>query len=91
MEYIDDLSLLIPSNQESFPSKSKKFYLTLFSIIRLVSAAKLETTYQSIIRFGISLFFSPLAIFFLIFFYKQYLQTFYFDNRYKAMGGWYKN
>jgi hypothetical protein len=62
MRYIDDLSLFLPSNEEIFSSKSKKFYLTLFSIIRLVSAAKLETTYQSIIKYGISLFFSPFCV-----------------------------
>ena len=66
MRYIDDFSLLLHSDEESFPSKSKKFYLTLFSIIRLVSAAKLETTYHSIIRFGVSLFFSPLFVFIIL-------------------------
>ena len=60
MRYIDEFSLFIASDEESFPSKSKKFYLTMFSIIRLMSAVKLETTYHSIIRFGVSLFFSPL-------------------------------
>ena len=63
MRYIDEFSLFIASDEESFPSKSKKFYLTMFSIIRLMSAVKLETTYHSIIRFGVSLFFSPLIVF----------------------------
>ena len=40
----------------------KKMYLTLFSIIRLFKAIKLETTYQSVMKFGISLFYSPIFL-----------------------------
>jgi len=56
------------AKDDKFSSIDKKLYLTLFSIIRLISAAKLETTYQSVIKYGLSLFYSPLCILLLILF-----------------------
>jgi hypothetical protein len=46
---------------------NKKLYLMLFSIIRLLKIIKFETTYQSVMKFGISLFYSPLFLILYIF------------------------
>ena len=37
----------------------RKFYLTIFSLVRVAKAMKSETTYQTLIHYGISLFYSP--------------------------------
>ena len=66
MNHINNLDDL--HDDDNFSSIDKKLYLTLFSIIRLVTAAKLETTYHAVMKFGLSLFYSPLFLMFLIWF-----------------------
>jgi hypothetical protein len=41
---------------------NRKFYLTIFSIVRVVKAVKEEATYKSLIHYGISLFYSPVFL-----------------------------
>jgi len=41
----------------------RKLFLTIFSIILLYLSAVAETTYQTILRFGFLLFFSPFILF----------------------------
>jgi hypothetical protein len=40
----------------------RKFYLTIFSMIRVAKAIKEETTYKSLIQYGVSLFYSPVFL-----------------------------
>ncbi len=47
--------------EESFIDR--KLFLTIFSIILLYLSAVAETTYQTILRFGFLLFFSPFILF----------------------------
>ncbi len=37
----------------------RKFYLTIFSMIRVAKAVKEEAIYKSLIQYGVSLFYSP--------------------------------
>jgi hypothetical protein len=69
MHQIDYMTGIFWGNQEGAEVDivDRKLYLTLFSIIRLVKAMKLETTYQSVMKFGISLFYSPLFLILYIF------------------------
>ena len=64
MHQIDYITGIFWGSQEGVEVDivNRKMYLTLFSIIRLVKAVKLETTYQSVMKFGISLFYSPLFL-----------------------------
>ena len=54
MKYID-------YSYENYKSLTNtKLFLTIYSITLLYLAIKAETTYQTILRFGILLFFSPI-------------------------------
>jgi hypothetical protein len=57
IKYIDSTI----QNEES--STNAKLFMTITSITLLYLAATAETTYQTIIRFGVLLFISPLIIF----------------------------
>jgi hypothetical protein len=41
---------------------NRKLYLTIFSVIRVAKAIKIETTYQSLIHYGVTLFYSPVFL-----------------------------
>ena len=49
--------------QDKESSTNAKIFMTITSITLLYLAATAETTYQTIIRFGVLLFISPLIIF----------------------------
>ncbi len=57
IEYIDSTI----QNEKS--STNAKLFMTIASITLLYLAATAETTYQTIIRFGVSLLISPIIIF----------------------------
>jgi len=57
IKYIDSTI----QNEKS--STNAKIFMTITSITLLYLAATAETTYQTIIRFGVLLFISPLIIF----------------------------
>ena len=61
MHFFDSLTLMVrmESQEEGIDLIDRKFYLTIFSIIRLAKAIKLETTYKSVTQFGTSLLYSP--------------------------------
>jgi len=59
MNYIDHFF----ENEKEKSLIDKKLFLTTFSITLLYLSAKAETTYQTILRFGILLFFSPFILF----------------------------
>jgi len=50
------------SQEEEVDLVDRKFYLTIFSIVRVAKAIKAETTYQSLIHYGVSLFYSPVFL-----------------------------
>ena len=54
IKYIDSVSQ---------SSTNVKLFMTIYSITLLYLAATAETTYQTIIRFGVSLLISPIIIF----------------------------
>ena len=61
MHYFDSLTQMVWMNpqDEGVDLIDRKFYLTIFSMIRVAKAIKLESTYQSLIQFGTTLFYSP--------------------------------
>ena len=61
MHYFDSLTQMVWMNpqEEGVDLIDRKFYLTIFSMIRVAKAIKLESTYQSLIQFGTTLFYSP--------------------------------
>jgi hypothetical protein len=59
MNYIDHFF----ENEKEKSLIDKKLFLTTFSITLLYLSAVAETTYQTILRFGILLFFSPIILF----------------------------
>jgi hypothetical protein len=50
------------SQEERVDLIDRKFYLTIFSMIRVAKAIKEETTYQSMVKYGVSLFYSPVFL-----------------------------
>ena len=69
MHQIDYLTSIFRGSQEGADLSivDRKLYLIIFSIIRLVKAVKMETTYQSVMKFGTSLLYSPLFLVIYIF------------------------
>ena len=61
MHYFDSLTQMVWKNpqEEGVDLIDRKFYLTIFSMMRVAKAIKLESTYQSLIQFGTTLFYSP--------------------------------
>ena len=61
MHYFDSLTRMVrmESQEEGIDLIDRKFYLTIFSMMRVAKAIKLESTYQSLIQFGTTLFYSP--------------------------------
>ncbi len=61
MHYFDSLTRMVWINpqEEGVDLIDRKFYLTIFSMIRVAKAIKLESTYQSVIQFGTTLLYSP--------------------------------
>jgi hypothetical protein len=65
MHYFDYLTRMVRMGSQEirgFELINRKFYLTLFSIIRLAKAVQLESTYQSVSQFGTTLFYSPFIL-----------------------------
>jgi hypothetical protein len=64
MHYFDYLTRMVRmgSQEEGVDLVDRKLYLTIFSIIRVAKAIKEETTYQSIVKYGVSLFYSPVFL-----------------------------
>jgi hypothetical protein len=65
MHYFDYLTRMVRmgSQQEGVVDLiDRKFYLTIFSMIRVAKAIKEETTYKSLIQYGVSLFYSPVFL-----------------------------
>jgi len=59
MNYIDNFF----ENEKEKSLIDRKIFLTTFSITLLYFSATAETTYQTILRFGFLLFFSPFILF----------------------------
>ncbi len=61
MHFFDYLTKMVRSGyqEEGVDMINRKFYLTIFSLVRVANAMKAETTYQTLIHYGISLFYSP--------------------------------
>ena len=61
MYYFDYLTRMVRmgSQEERVDLIDRKFYLTIFSMIRVAKAIKLESTYQSVTQFGTTLLYSP--------------------------------
>ena len=61
MHYFDSLTKMVRmgSQEEGVDLIDRKFYLTIFSMIRVAKAIKLESTYQSVTQFGTTLLYSP--------------------------------
>jgi hypothetical protein len=61
MHYFDYLTRMVRmgSQQEGVDLIDRKFYLTIFSMIRVAKAIKEETTYKSVTQFGTTLLYSP--------------------------------
>jgi hypothetical protein len=47
------------SQEDGVDLVDRKLYLTIFSMMRVAKAIKEETTYQSLIHYGVSLLYSP--------------------------------
>ena len=64
MHYFDYLTRMVrmSSQEEGVDLVDRKLYLTIFSMIRVAKAMKAETTYQSLIHYGVSLFYSPVFL-----------------------------
>ncbi len=64
MYYFDYLTRMVRmgSQEERVDLIDRKFYLTIFSMIRVAKAIKEETTYQSMVKYGVSLFYSPVFL-----------------------------
>ena len=64
MRFFDSLTRMVWMNpqEEGVDLIDRKFYLTIFSMIRVAKAIKLETTYKSMTQFGTSLFYSPVFL-----------------------------
>ena len=64
MHYFDYLTRMVrmSSQEEGVDLVDRKLYLTIFSMIRVAKAIKAETTYQSLIHYGVSLFYSPVFL-----------------------------
>jgi hypothetical protein len=64
MHYFDYLTQMVRMGfqEEGVDLINRKFYLTIFSIIRVAKAIKEETTYQSMVKYGVSLFYSPVFL-----------------------------
>ena len=61
MHYFDSLTRMVrmESQEEGIDLIDRKFYLTIFSMMRVAKAIKLESTYQSVTQYGVTLFYSP--------------------------------
>ena len=61
MNYFDYLTRMVWMNpqEEGVDLIDRKFYLTIFSMMRVAKAIKLESTYQSVTQFGTTLLYSP--------------------------------
>ena len=64
MHFFDSLTQMvrIGAQEEGVDLVDRKLYLTIFSMIRVAKAMKAETTYQSLIHYGVSLFYSPVFL-----------------------------
>ena len=64
MHFFDSLTRMVRMNpqEEGVDLIDRKFYLTIFSMIRVAKAIKEETTYQSMVKYGVSLFYSPVFL-----------------------------
>jgi hypothetical protein len=64
MHYFDYLTRMVrmSSQEEGVDLVDRKLYLTIFSMIRVAKAIKEETTYQSMVKYGVSLFYSPVFL-----------------------------
>ena len=64
MHYFDYLTRMVrmSSQEEGVDLVDRKLYLTIFSMIRVAKAMKAETTYQSMVKYGVSLFYSPVFL-----------------------------
>jgi hypothetical protein len=61
MTFFESLTRMVRNSyeEEGVEIVDRKLYLTIFSMIRVAKAMKVETTYQSLIHYGVSLFYSP--------------------------------
>ena len=61
MNYFDSLTRMVwmGSQEDGVDLIDRKFYLTIFSMMRVAKAIKEETTYKSMTQFGTSLLYSP--------------------------------
>ncbi len=65
MHYFDYLTQMVRmgSQEEGVVDLvDRKLYLTIFSLVRVAKAIKEETTYQSMVKYGVSLFYSPVFL-----------------------------
>jgi len=64
LHFFDYLTKMVRvgGQEEGVDLVNRKFYLTIFSMIRVAKAIKEETTYQSLIQYGVSLFYSPVFL-----------------------------
>ena len=65
MNFFDYLTRMVWMDSQEiggFEIINRKFYLTLFSIIRLAKAIQLESTYQSVSKYAVTLFYSPFIL-----------------------------
>jgi hypothetical protein len=64
MHYFEYLTRMVRmgSQEEGVDLINRKFYLTIFSMIRVAKAVKEEATYKSLIQYGVSLFYSPVFL-----------------------------
>ena len=64
LNYFDYLTKMVRVGyqEEGVDLINRKFYLTIFSIVRVAKAVKEEATYKSLIHYGISLFYSPVFL-----------------------------
>ena len=61
MHYFASLTRMVWMNTQEDGADliDRKFYLTIFSMMRVAKAIKLESTYQSVTQYGVTLFYSP--------------------------------
>ena len=64
MHYFDSLTQMVWMNpqEEGVDLIDRKFYLTIFSMMRVAKAIKLESTYQSVTKYAVTLFYSPFIL-----------------------------
>lgn len=64
MHFFDSLTQMVwmKPQEEGVDLIDRKFYLTIFSMMRVAKAIKLESTYQSVTKYAVTLFYSPFIL-----------------------------